>query len=765
MSVLGQGRRGLLATASVIGTVLAAPAMAATPGSNASAASSVSTLQELVVTAQRREEAIFDVPAPVTAIGGDALKNLGIDDLKSIINLVPNAVLPKSPDNYALFINIRGIQQVDVQAQPNFGIYRNGIYAGGERPTVGSLVDVDRVEILSGPQAGLYGRSAVGGAVNVIYATPGNAQSGYLSADFGNLNRVDLQGAATLPLSETFAVRAAAWYQNQERGRLYNAFLHTFVDANRHEGGRISAKWTPSSNLSAVWLAEYNENRGPSVQAYAPNGVLNLTTRSAPETSGVIFRDTPDVNVNHQYYVSQDVNYTGDFGRLQWLTSYSSYSMKDSEDQDRTAIDPAVSLASRSVLYRREATRNFYTEGLWFSPDDKPLTFTAGASFFDQTFDFARVRSVTINTNFLAPVSPALCARFLSNPACPGVPGGAFPAIGLQTAIFGAPAPGTNFETKSYSAFAQAKYKITDQLSLIGSLRYTKDEQNLTFHQLPLPGGTSGSNYIVALEANIFPSIDLVKSFTYSKLSPSIELQYAPNPNLNLYALYSTGFRPGGFNFTTTSASLIAYGSESAKNYEAGVKSRWLDGRLMLNLDGFVMYQANLLTYQPDPIAPAEFNFFYLNNVGSDRTYGVEFSGAAKLTDWWSANAAIGWEHAKFTGGTSYGTTIENSNLQYVRTWTVNLLSQMRYPLANGLTVVSDVNWRYESGGYLDISTIPWESLNRLDATIGLEKGGARVVAYVNNATNDRPRQFVFGNGVTTLMDGRTYGVRLLFKY
>ncbi len=761
MRNLQQYRLGLLASACA--AMLGAPALAATPA--AATAAGTATLQELVVTAQRRAENIFDVPAPVTAISGDAMKALGVNDLKSIVNLVPNAVLPKSPDNYTLFINIRGIQQVDVQAQPNFGVYRNGMYAGGQRPSVGSLVDVERVEILAGPQAGLYGRSAVGGAVNVVYATPSATQNGFLSADFGNLNRIDVQGAANLPVNDTFGVRVAGWYQNQERGRLYNAFLNTFVDANRHEGGRVTARWAPSDDLSAVWLAEYSENRGPSVQAYAPSGVLNLTVRSAPETSGRIFRDTPDINTNQQYYFSQDLNYSGTFGRLQWLTSFSKYRMKDTEDQDRTALDPAAALVSRSVLNRRERTRNFYTEALWFSPEAKRLNFTAGVSYFNQTFDFARLRSITINTNFMAPASAALCARFLSNAKCPGIPGGAFPAIGLQTALIGAPDTGTQFETKSYSAFARAQYALTDQLSLTGTVRYTEDRQGLDFTQRGLAGGTAGAGLIQALYANTFPPITLNRTIKYTKVSPSVEVQYKPTGDLNLYALYSTGFRPGGFNTTTTSAALIPYGSESAENFEAGVKSRFLDGRLSLNFDVFSMKQHNLLTYQPDPVAPPEFFFFYLDNAGSDRIYGIEFSGAAKITDWWNANATVGWQHAKFTGGTSYGTTIENTNHQFVRTWTISAQSQIRYPLQNGFDLVSTVNYRHESGGYLDISTIPWETLDRVDGTLGVAKGGVTAVAYVTNLTNDRPRQFIFGNGVTTLMDGRTYGVRLLYKY
>jgi len=721
-----------------------------------------STLDELIVTATRKDTAIFDVPAPVTAVSGDTLKAFGTQDLKSVVNLVPNAVLPKSPDNYTLFVNIRGIQQTDVQAQPNFGTYRNGMYAGGERPSVGPLIDVERVEILSGPQAGLYGRSAVGGAINVIYATPTDKFGGYISADYGRYDRVDLQGAINVPLSSTFDARLTAWYQNQNTGQLYNAQLNTYVDKSRHDGLRLSGRWRPTDKLTVTWMGEYSDNRGPSTQAYAPNGITNLLIKSPAETPNVIRRDTPDINWNHQTYLSQDLTYESTVGRFQWLASYSQYRMHDIEDSDKTGLDPTSGITASTVLQRKEGTRNFYTEGLWFSPEGKRLTVTAGASYFDQNFEFGRTIATTLDLDYFGgPVAPIACQRYLSDSSCPGVPGGTFPAIGLQTGLFAAPG-NTTIGTRSFSVFGQATFHITPQLSLIGALRYTNDREALNFHQFALPGG---SVYVDALFANTFPTIDLVKTFSYSKVSPSLELNYKPTNDINIYALWSTGFRPGGFNTFTTSAQYIPYGSETADNYEAGVKTRWLGGRLALNADVFLMYQHNLLTYQPDPIAPPEFFFYYLNNVGEARTYGVELAAQAKLTSWWTASATVGWEKGELTAGTSYGYPLAGGQLQLTRTWTVNIQSQVRYPIGGGYDLIGGLNWRYESGGYLDITTIAWPELSRLDANIGVARGGASVVAYVNNAFNSRPPQFVYGNGATTLVDGATYGLRFLVKY
>lgn len=731
----------------------------------ASAVSGSTEVEAIVVTAELRPETLFDVPAPVDVVTGKSLSAFDITNMKSIVDEIPNAVLPTSPDNYDNYIYIRGIQQTDVNAPGNFGFYRNGIFAGGYRPDWGSLIDVDHVEVLAGPQGGLYGEESVGGTINVVYATPGDTLGGYLTAAEGNFGYSEFQGALNVPVSSKFAIRMTGWYQDQTQGELYNSALNTYIDKFRHDGFRFSAKADPTDNLSILWTAEYDDNEGPSIDAYAPKGVLNLLTQSPPDTRNVEARNTPDINWNQQVYLSQDVKYKSSIGTFEWLTSWSDYHMHDIEDQDMTGLDPTQALATSTVLQRHEQTRNFYTEALWFSPEDKPLTVTAGLSYFNQEFQFDRIYSTSIDLNYLSPVSSLACGAFLGNPSCPGVPGGAFPAIGSQSAKFGAPGPGTSIHTQTVSAFAQAIYHFTPKLSLTAALRYTGEWEDLNFQQYSLPGLTSGADYITALYANTFPPISLVTSDFYHNLSPSVELDYKPDGHLNLYALWSTGFRPGGFNTTTTSANLIPFGSETADNFEAGIKTVWLDGRLGLNLDGFLMDQQHLLEYEPDPLAPPQFYFYYLQNVGSSRTYGIEFTGRAQIASWWSTSATLGWEHGELTGGQSYGYALAGSALELTRTWTFNVQSLINYPLTDRYSLISSVNYHYESGGYLDITTIPWPSYSDLDATIGLGFGHASAVLYVNNAFNQRIPDFVYGNGSETLTFGTTYGLRFTVKY
>ena len=129
------------------------------------------------------------------------------------------------------------------------------------------------------------------------------------------------------------------------------------------------------------------------------------------------------------------------------------------------------------------------------------------------------------------------------------------------------------------------------------------------------------------------------------------------------------------------------------------------------------------------------------------------------------ADTHTGWQKGELTAGSSYGYPLAGGNLELTRTWTVNLQSQVRYPITQDYDLLAGINYHYESGGYLDITSIPWPDLSRFDATFGVAHGGASLVAYVNNAFDSRPPEFVYGNRATTLVDGATYGMRFSFKY
>jgi len=336
----------------------------------------------IIVTAARREAELQDVPITVTAVSGDVLLENGVVRLQDIMALTPNAVIQDNPESFNTFVNIRGMRIIDVQAEPNVGLYRNGLYMGGHRANLGSQVDVERVEILRGPQGGLYGRSSVGGTVDIIYATPSREFGGYAKLGYSSYNRTEVQGAVNLPVAANAALRLTGWSINQTESELFNETLNEFVGAFSDRGLRAGYKVELSDRLDITWTLENREWEGPSMRTYGPFGISNFGAVSAPETPQRIRRDTRSDAAIEELYASQVINYRLDSGELTFNASYKNYKFDSIQDSDQTAIGPEVAAAARQTdIVRDEGTEDYFVEALYASDPDKPLTFLLGRRF------------------------------------------------------------------------------------------------------------------------------------------------------------------------------------------------------------------------------------------------------------------------------------------------------------------------------------------------------------------------------------------------
>ena len=794
----------------------AATVMVATAGT---AVADETGIETITVTAERRSEPLFDVPATITAISGEYLKDMGYTDMKSVVQLVPNAVLPDDPENFETYINIRGVHQADINAEPNFGLYRNGMFAGGERANLGAQIDVDRVEVLSGPQSGLYGRDAVGGVVDVIYKTAElGSMGGYALASYGRWQRSELQGAINIPLTDNFAVRLTGWWINQNQGQLYNEYLHEYIDVDRDRGGRISALWQPLSDLSITWLGEFQDKHGPSFEGYIPKtfGAAFGTTccgllTQPPQTMTTIMNDTPSNEHWQQLYLSQDVNYDTKSwaGTLELKSAYRDYHLALQEDWDHTAIPPTAGpMVTQQIQYRNEGMHNFYSELVWTSPDNQRLTWLAGVDYFDETFHFTRIFAGSVDFNYLNNASPFGASYTYGNLLCsflmpgfnggfyggcdgdpsaglPGLPGAApggtypynlFPNIGVQSGANAFGAPGSGIGTQSYSAFGSSTYHFTDDLSLRFDLRWDQTKKSLYYIQGPVPGyGATpvGSSYLIPLFAGIFDPYTSQQTDTYANLAPSVTLQYKFSDTANVYATYATGFRAGSFNLGTSTPAFLPYKPETDANYEIGTKTIWDDGKLAINGDIFYMTQSNLVEPESDPTEPPALFLYYLGNVGDARTYGAELTTAFQADSWLTLGASAGWLDDKFTKGIAQGYSVVGQEVPLTRHWTFNLNADVNYPISSTVDLVGNANWRLEYGGYLPASQPPtyvlettrYKDLNKLDINLGVEFGQTRVVGFVDNAFNSRITQFQYANGAINKSLGLTYGIRVEEKF
>ncbi len=749
--MISRGSLQLVLLSSTAWTLIAASSAYADDDAQASKAiKAPAKAEEVVVTARRRTEALKDVPATVSAISGADLKDLGISNIREIVGLVPNAVIQDSPNGLNTFINIRGMQQVNTQAEPNVGLYRNGLYAGGERENLGPQVDIERVEVLRGPQGGYYGRSSVGGTVDIITAMPKHDFGGYVQGSYGSYDLAKIEGAINLPATDNLAFRIAGWDFKQTEAEMKNATLNQYVGAFNNRGVRGSMDFQPMARLNIQLLAEYEVNKGPSLTSFAPDGVMGngLTFQKTPtETYKTVYRDTPSTSAKTNAYFFEKTSYETSYGELAINASYREYSFSSKYDADQTPLGPPYNIAAATGEH--DSVHDTFVEGVFSSNPGQAFTWMIGGSYFQEDYGYSVHSDYTLNVD-----------------AVTGLPLG----LGVQSIPVGSPQPGTSINTKSRSAFATASYAFDDHWSLSGGLRYNSDEKQLNF----LSGIEPISNPLLAAVAKaafggVFPTYNLALSKTFDFTAPSVTAKYTVNEALNFYVTYGTGFRPGAFNLTPTSAATVPYDEERAENFEAGVKATVLGGKLSLDAAVFYMPQDNVLITETAALGQS-----YYANVGTSKTTGFEVEALFRPTDWLNGGISLGLLDPKFdkatvNAGTSSAFSLNNKLLPYTRKGTVNAIINIDQPVNDAVHFIASGAFRIEWGGrlgdYVGIDK-PYPSMEKIDLQAGaLIYGKTRITAGVRNLLDQHVSQFWFYNGAQTVTEGRTYGVDVSYKF
>lgn len=742
-------RSSLLAAAALMAFGDFAPALAQNATAPANGASAGNP-DAIVVTARRRAEILTEVPATLSVVDGSLLRDQGVSNIREIVGLVPNAVIQDSPNNLNTFINIRGMQLVNTQAEPNVGVYRNGLYAGGHRQSLGAQVDIERVEVLRGPQGGFYGRSSVGGTVDVIATMPKSEFGGYVRASYGSYRRSELEAAINVPLADSVAVRVTGWRFNQARSEMKNETLQEYIGKSRDQGVRGTIRLTPTSNFSIEALGEYEEFDGPSLISFSPNGVSGngLTFQpSKQETYNVVYRDTPSQSHKSNAYFFVKSNLDAGFANFAVNGSYREYRFRGSYDLDQTDLGPPYNI--KGVAEPRDKVEDTYLEALISSSKDGPFTWMIGGSYFKEDYAYNVTNSFIMNID-----------------AVTGLPLG----LGVQTIPVGAPQPGTTITTDSRSVFATASYEITDKWTLSGGLRYNSDKKRLNF----LSGILPIANPVLAYVANvgfssIFPTYNLKSEATFNFTSPTVTLRYMPNEDLNFYVTYGTGFRPGAFNLTPVSADTIPYREETAKNYEAGVRAKVMGGKITLSAAVFYMPQDNVLITQSTPLAQS-----YYANAGTSKTKGLELEVQARPMSWLNGGISLGLLDARFdkatvNAGRPNAFALDDKLLPYTRRGTLNGVINIDKPVQGNLDFVANALFRLEWGGrlgdYVGIDK-PYPAYHKIDLQGGFQfNKKTRLTVGVKNLLDEHVPQFYFYSGPETVTPGRTFSVDFTHRF
>lgn len=639
----------------------------------------------VVVTALRREQAVQDVPAPVTVFSEGVIDDLRLTNAIDFTQLIPNALFEEGNFNINASISIRGVRPGQDISEPGFGYYRDGHYMGGLRTNFSDLVDLERVEVLRGPQGGLYGRNAVGGAVNFIYNRPDlNKSGGSIQGTYGSYDRYEARGVVNIPIEEgVLAARLSGWMIDQNEGQFHNITLGEDIDTYSGSGARIGLRWSASDDVDVNWQLERATQLGPEVIGVQPG---------LGETERTIVADTRSETDKTFTFASQNIDWTTSLGVFSLLASYRDYNLDAIGDQDGGA-----SPTSQQVIRRYEQAETYYLGAQWVSRDDQPLTWVAGVDLFSEAFNIVR---------------PVTCL----GSAC---------TFSLAQTQF-------DVTTDSAAVFGEATWSLTDQVDVIVSGRYNTDTKELDFlRRVFNPAGAQ------------VQSIPATDEATFENTSFGAGLQWRPSSDINLYARYNEGFRAGGYNTgiggVNFELSRLPFSEETSQNFEIGAKTSWFDGMLTSNLSIFRLLQDDLQAFQPDA-----FGQFFVDNLGESETDGVEFEFGLFPLAGLDITGAVGWLDGELTGGQDFSGPLAGKAILFGNGLNWNLNAVYTHPVDASLDLVWQASWRNNEPEFENVPIFfigdreEFQTYSLLNASVALQADRWMVRAFATNLTDEQ---------------------------
>lgn len=571
-------------------------------------------LEEIVVTARRRDESFQDVPVTITAFNADDIESAGIERPQDFVALTPNVTLVETQNQGTSFLTIRGISQAR-NSEPSAAILVDGVLLTNPAQLTQELFDVQSIEVLKGPQGAVYGRNAIGGAILITTKEPGDEFEGRfrIGYDSGPGAKAQFTGGGPLGGSDTLKYQANLSYYDTD-GYIDNPFLGEEADPFQDTSLRLRLFGDPNDRLR--WDARLYYSEVETQALYFNISTQNGGLGDANDTSLPVRVNNPGVNDRELSQVSFKVDYDADFGTFTSITSFDSIEEILSGDQfDFLPI-------TESFVYN-----------LGFNID------IAQSQFLDvetvsQEFRFTSVADADVR--WIAGTYMIATDRFISTGNIVDLGGGAFPVYRTPRGNFPFDfasfpvGPQTTFLADSQDNFAWALFgevaaDLSDRTELSFAVRYDEDtRENTTLTPtafLPTADATTGE----------------VRKRTWDELQPRITLRYQPSDNVTLYGSLGRGFRSGGFNQTGVGSDPIAqalgvvdlFDAEVADTIEFGLKSQLADGRMSLN---FSVYDTEaegsyFFVFLPDSSTQN------LGSLGQVDYQGFEFDLAARVTD------------------------------------------------------------------------------------------------------------------------------------
>ncbi|MEM7110003.1 MAG: TonB-dependent receptor [Bacteroidota bacterium] len=574
-------------------------------------------LETITVMAEKREDELQKVPIPVTAVDAKKIESLQINNINELGRITPNFLTYDDGAAWFPLISTRGIITID--ATPIVGVYIDDVPLFNISSFPSFLNDMERIEILKGPQGTLYGRNSIGGVINILSKSPTNELKGYASAGFGNLSQYDFQTGISAPLIKNKLFVRVNGGITGRNGYVTNTFDDRELLGREFYAGNLRLKFIPNSG----WLFSLSsgfESRENQATAFVgnfgiPSGYLNSVRVNHPYE--VRQNDNGVYNVN-TYNNAFKVSYTARRFQVDAITALQitdTRRMNDDLDFTEFSLQTAV-LGDNDINTLSQEIRIS-------SNDDSRLEWIGGAYFYlVNNKSFSILESGPDNLFFVT--DSATAAQY------------PFSRINDN-----------EIRQDGFSLFGQLSFAITDRLKIVGGLRYELENSSL---EEDLRYEKDGQDYEYPLLGAVPASFDL--STQFDAVSPKLNISYQANPNTLLYANVARGYRPGGVNPFVADDEQAVFDPEFSWNYEVGTKNKLWNNRARLNASAFyITYTGQQLFTIVDLSTFA----FGKENLGSSHSYGVEVESEFIVVKGLNLRSNIGYLETEFTDFTYFG--------------------------------------------------------------------------------------------------------------
>jgi len=718
-------------------------------------------LEPIIVTAERRETSLQTTPISVTALSAEALQTRGVADISDLAKFTPNMTFITSTGiggSRTAFVFLRGIgqSQVFLQNDPGVGTYIDGVYLGRTQGSVQEVLDLERVEVLRGPQGTLYGRNTIGGAINLVSRKPDAAAGFEGSVEAGNFGTVRVRARANGPLVDTLSGSISLAYLKHDgyveakNSPLCPTCTSSDLTGEDSLSGRLALRWTPSEDVT-IDLAVDGARRddlsvGRRFAFYDAAGDAQGYTFAVQRKLGVppsafVNRDINTHNSNLAGFDKQDVwgaSLTGawDLGGATFksITAYRELSVRDAGDGDGSPL--MLQAVRNETIDQDQLSQEFQLTGVSF--DDR-FNWTVGLFGYreDATSNILQYRRFAERGLFVPFPVPSLIDCYDRNRPLTSCPD--------QEAI------PSDLKVRNYAGYAHLSYDLTDRLSVTGGLRYSWEKKEFV--------GTDVFGLPIAL------------TDSWTSTTPKVGVDFQATPEVMVYGSYSEGFKSGSVNNGNDPLIPTSVQPETVKAYELGVKSQWFDNRLRINA---AIFRSDYRDQQLQ-VPTSNFTFAFVN-VSRSRISGGELEFVARPTSLLTIDGGIGYLRTEITKvGVGTPNVKQGARLVQVPEWTVNLGATQMVPIGDMGDLTLRVDYSFTDTRENDYINHPnvrvgSYSLVNLRATYAPTGSNWEFGVYGANILDEEyevARASIDPAWFAVAVDGqpRTYGVRIAVRY